>query len=172
MAAPPSYSPYSDTHIIQSLLPNGMPVETGGILFTIVDLSRFLGERMRDLNQSIYSEGRDILNNGDAVAERLLKEYWVEPVRVDKSAKRLKVQEHIARGERTFSFSGMSLRLCSDFKRRHRRIRRNPDENGSVSSHLLKIYMITIGIPPCRRGILRRVRVLARRGSQHINAPI
>lgn len=81
-----------------------MPVETRGILFTIPDLSQFLDERVMRLSQSIDSEGRDILNNGDAVAARLLEEYRMEPVRVDKSATRLKLQERIPLGERIVSF--------------------------------------------------------------------
>ena len=82
-----------------------MPVKTTNMLFACDNLGQFLYERMICLNESIRSEGRDILNNGGAISVRLLEEYWMEPIRVNKSATRPKPQERIPRDkELTISF--------------------------------------------------------------------
>ncbi len=81
-----------------------MVITTGNRLFSSKDLRQFLDKRLTELRGELYSEDDDeILNNGDTVAARLLKEYSLEPIRVDKD-KRNKVIESNKR-ELTVKFS-------------------------------------------------------------------
>ena len=77
---------------------------------------------------------RDVLRNESLMLASEIHDEYVEFLKKQLRPASFGLGDHVPTSSYIY---GMSLHLCSDSKRRHWRIRRDPDETGPVSSHLL-----------------------------------